>query len=64
MFKLAWFDRMRRSKGFVLSVCALAIFSDIFFYGVIPPILPTVLEQRVHVASDKGKIMLSLQMPV
>jgi hypothetical protein len=44
----------RSSKVFILCTCSLAIFSDIFFYSVLPPILPTVLERRVKVENSQG----------
>jgi hypothetical protein len=48
------FTRARSSKTFILCTCSLAIFSDIFFYSVLPPILPVVLERRVKVEINRG----------
>jgi hypothetical protein len=46
----------RSSPAFIKFTCAVAIFSDIFFYGLMPPILPSVLRDRVHVKPDQGTV--------
>jgi hypothetical protein len=46
----------RSSPAFVKFTCAIAIFSDIFFYGLLPPILPSVLRDRVQIEPDQGTV--------
>ncbi|KAL1852573.1 hypothetical protein Plec18170_005704 [Paecilomyces lecythidis] len=41
------FLRWRSSKAFIIAVVTFAVFTDVFLYGVIIPVTPTALEQRV-----------------
>lgn len=52
---------IRAHKTFVLVSCCLAVFTDVFFYGVLPPILPYVLPERAGVARDQCKMMSLLR---
>lgn len=46
------FLRFRSSKTFILSTVCIAIFTDIFLYGIIVPVLPYALTSRVGVSED------------
>ncbi|KAL5335390.1 major facilitator superfamily domain-containing protein [Aspergillus crustosus] len=48
-----WKVEFRSSKGFVTWVVAIAVFTDVFIYGMIIPILPEVLRSRVSVPEDE-----------
>ena len=48
--KMPW-HQFRSSKGFVYVVVNLAAFIDTYLYGLIIPILPFALAERVHVPS-------------
>ncbi|KAL4871079.1 hypothetical protein BDV12DRAFT_206922 [Aspergillus spectabilis] len=48
-----WKVEIRSSKGFVTWVVAIAVFTDVFIYGMIIPILPEVLKTRVSVPEDE-----------
>lgn len=41
--KQSSFQRFRSSKGAVLFVCSLALFTDMLVYGIVIPILPSIL---------------------
>ncbi|GAD94758.1 MFS transporter [Paecilomyces variotii No. 5] len=41
------FLEWRSSKAFIIAVVTFAVFTDVFLYGVIIPVTPTALEQRV-----------------
>ncbi|CAK1358276.1 unnamed protein product [Cercospora beticola] len=53
-------QRWRSSHVFILVTCGLAIFTDVFFYGLLPPILPSILRDRLHVQADKVQLWTSL----
>jgi len=42
--------KLRSSNFFIISTVAIAVFTDIFLYSVVVPILPFALEQRAGVA--------------
>ncbi|PPJ52971.1 hypothetical protein CBER1_11223 [Cercospora berteroae] len=50
----------RASPVFILVTCGLAIFTDVFFYGLLPPVLPSILRDRLHVQADKVQLWTSL----
>ncbi|KAL1971388.1 hypothetical protein VTN77DRAFT_341 [Rasamsonia byssochlamydoides] len=56
--------KWRSSKPFIVAVISFAIFTDIFLYGVIVPVAPTALEERVGLpAKDRQRwtsLLLSL----
>ncbi|SMQ55552.1 unnamed protein product [Zymoseptoria tritici ST99CH_3D1] len=54
----------RSSPVFIKTTCGLAIFSDIFFYGLLPPILPSILRERVHIRSDQVQLWTSLMFAI
>ena len=44
-----WLRRIRCSKWFIYVVVNLAIFTDIYLYGLIIPVLPFALTEYVHI---------------
>ncbi|KAL4912486.1 major facilitator superfamily domain-containing protein [Aspergillus aurantiobrunneus] len=55
-----WKHEFRSSKGFVTWVVAIAVFTDVFIYGMIIPILPEVLKTRVSVPEDQLQKWMSI----
>ncbi|KAL4770091.1 major facilitator superfamily domain-containing protein [Aspergillus nidulans var. acristatus] len=49
-----WMVELRSSKAFVTWVVAIAVFTDVFIYGMIIPILPDVLKTRVSIPEDES----------
>jgi MFS family permease len=43
------FLKFRSSTGFVLTTVALALFTDLWLYGIIVPILPFILNDRLNI---------------
>ncbi|KAL9000971.1 MAG: hypothetical protein Q9169_000455 [Polycauliona sp. 2 TL-2023] len=54
----------RSSKGFILTTIAVAIFSDIFLYGIIVPVVPFALTNRAHVAEKDVQRWVSVLLAV
>ncbi|KAF2656926.1 MFS general substrate transporter [Lophiostoma macrostomum CBS 122681] len=50
----------RSSDGFIIGTVALAVFTDMFLYGVIVPVIPFALQQRSHVAPDRVQYWVSV----
>lgn len=46
------FLRFRSSKTFILATVCIAIFTDILLYGIIVPVMPYALTNRVSVSED------------
>ena len=46
--------KFRSSEKFIVGTVALAVFTDMFLYGVIVPVIPFALEQRVDIPEDRG----------
>ncbi|KAE8373183.1 major facilitator superfamily domain-containing protein [Aspergillus bertholletiae] len=57
-----WKLGFRSSRRFVISVVAMAVFTDIFIYGMIIPILPVVLKTRVAVPDDQLQKWMSIML--
>ncbi|KAL2856964.1 major facilitator superfamily domain-containing protein [Aspergillus pseudodeflectus] len=55
-----WKVEFRSSKGFVTWVVAIAVFTDVFIYGMIIPILPEVLKTRIVVPADELQKWMSI----
>ncbi|OJJ65065.1 hypothetical protein ASPSYDRAFT_142555 [Aspergillus sydowii CBS 593.65] len=51
---IPWGFEFRSSKAFVTWVVAIAVFTDVFIYGMIIPILPEVLQTRVSIPEDES----------
>ncbi|MCJ1353216.1 MAG: hypothetical protein MMC33_003201 [Icmadophila ericetorum] len=43
----------RSSTKFIVSTVAIGLFTDLFLYGLIVPILPFILEDRVHIPQSQ-----------
>ncbi|KAF4983875.1 hypothetical protein FZEAL_816 [Fusarium zealandicum] len=56
--------KLRSSAGLIVTTCSFAIFTDIFLYGVIVPILPFSLEDRIGVSSDRVQYWVSIALAV
>ncbi|KAL3478656.1 major facilitator superfamily domain-containing protein [Aspergillus californicus] len=55
-----WKLELRSSRSFVTWVVAIAVFTDVFIYGMIIPILPEVLKTRVSVPEDELQKWMSI----
>ena len=44
---------------FITSTVAIGLFTDLFLYGLVVPVLPYVLQQRVHIPEDKVQLHVS-----
>ncbi|OJJ51223.1 hypothetical protein ASPZODRAFT_87332 [Penicilliopsis zonata CBS 506.65] len=53
-------SRFRSSRGFVVSVVAVAVFTDAFIYDMIIPILPITLQTRIHVPEEELQMWMSI----
>lgn len=49
-FSQCW--EWRSSTPFIIAVVCVAVFTDIFLYGLIVPVLPFSLKQRVGLGED------------
>ncbi|KAL6232768.1 hypothetical protein BDW75DRAFT_242670 [Aspergillus navahoensis] len=56
----SWMVEFRSSKAFVTWVVAIAVFTDVFIYGMIIPILPDVLKIRVSIPEDELQKWISI----
>ncbi|GKZ34894.1 hypothetical protein AbraIFM66950_005291 [Aspergillus brasiliensis] len=57
-----WKLALRSSRAFVTSVVAIAVFTDVFIYGMIIPILPIVLKTRVIVPENDLQKWMSIML--
>ncbi|KKK19139.1 hypothetical protein P175DRAFT_0520762 [Aspergillus ochraceoroseus IBT 24754] len=55
-----WLLGVRSSREFVTWVVAIAVFTDVFIYGMVVPILPQVLKTRVVVPNDQLQQWMSI----
>ncbi|KAL4903162.1 hypothetical protein BDW74DRAFT_52941 [Aspergillus multicolor] len=55
-----WMVELRSSKAFVTWVVAIAVFTDVFIYGMIIPILPTVLKTRASIPEEELQKWMSI----
>ncbi|KAF4997631.1 hypothetical protein FDECE_12024 [Fusarium decemcellulare] len=56
--------KLRSSAGLIVTTCSFAIFTDIFLYGVIVPVLPFSLETRVGVSTGRIQYWVSIALAV
>jgi len=56
---LPWGLRWRSSTWFIVLTVAVGIFTDLFLYAVIVPVLPFVLTDRIHIPESKIQKYLS-----
>ncbi|KAH8690231.1 putative MFS transporter [Talaromyces proteolyticus] len=52
----------RSSKWFVLATVAVALFIEIFLYGFLVPMLPYMLEERLHLGPDQTQRFTSISL--
>ena len=52
--------KFRSSKGFILTTICLAVFTDIFLYGIIVPVIPFALSSRAGVQEDRVQSWVSI----
>ncbi|ORY15743.1 major facilitator superfamily domain-containing protein [Clohesyomyces aquaticus] len=55
-----WLLKYRSSEGFIIGTVALAVFTDMFLYGVIVPVVPFSLQERSHVSEDRVQYWVSV----
>jgi hypothetical protein len=54
----------RRSKGFALLVVCIAVFTDVFVYGLVVPVMPFALTQRLGVPEEDVQMWNSILLGV
>lgn len=52
--------KYRSSEGFIIATISLAIFTDMFLYALIVPIVPFAIETRSHVETSKVQYWVSV----
>ncbi|KAI5239542.1 MFS general substrate transporter [Aureobasidium subglaciale] len=58
------FLEIRSSKVLIISTVAAAVFTDVFLYGIIVPVLPFALSDRAGIAQDNVQSMISVLLAV
>lgn len=58
------FLEFRSSRTFIIVTVSTAIFTDIFVYGIIVPLLPFALKSRAGIASDVTQKWISIFLAV
>ncbi|KAM0720619.1 hypothetical protein Q7P37_004756 [Cladosporium fusiforme] len=58
------FLALRTSKAFIISTVSLAIFTDIFVYGIIVPVMPFALTERAGVDASKIQTWVSILLAI
>ncbi|CAL8582856.1 hypothetical protein XPA_008500 [Xanthoria parietina] len=56
--------KYRSSKGFILTTICVAVFTDIFLYGIIVPVVPFALTKRAGVAEEDVQHWVSVLLAV
>ncbi|CAA21416.1 transmembrane transporter [Schizosaccharomyces pombe] len=56
--------KQRRSLPFIIGTIAIALFTDLFLYGIITPILPFSLVDRVGISPDRVQSVISTLLAV
>jgi MFS family permease len=51
--------RWRSNTLFIISTVAVGLFTDLFLYGIVVPVLPFMLEERVKVPEDQVQSYVS-----
>lgn len=59
-----WGLQWRSSTFFIVSTVAIALFTDLFLYGLVVPILPFLLQQRIHIPLDQTQSNVSFLLAV
>jgi MFS family permease len=55
---------IRSSKLFILTTICIAVFTDIFLYGVVVPVIPFAIQNRAGVAADSVQSWVSVLLAV
>lgn len=58
------FLEVRSSKWLIISTVAAAVFTDVFLYGIIVPVLPFALSGRAGIPEDNVQSMISVLLAV
>lgn len=58
------FLEFRSSKAFIVSTVAAAVFTDIFLYGIVVPVLPFALTSRAGIEADDVQTWISILLAV
>ncbi|KAG9947027.1 MFS general substrate transporter, partial [Aureobasidium melanogenum] len=58
------FLEIRSSNWLIISTVAAAVFTDVFLYGIIVPVLPFALSGRAGIAEDNVQSMISVLLAV
>ncbi|KAH6985007.1 major facilitator superfamily domain-containing protein [Ilyonectria sp. MPI-CAGE-AT-0026] len=56
--------KLRSSAGLIVTCCSFAVFTDIFLYAVIVPIMPFSLERQVGLEADRVQYWVSISLAV
>ncbi|KAF2751370.1 MFS general substrate transporter [Sporormia fimetaria CBS 119925] len=51
--------KYRSSNVFIVTTVALAVFTDLFLYGVIVPVMPYAMEERMDIKEDEAQSKVS-----
>ncbi|KAL6706387.1 hypothetical protein ACN47E_005493 [Coniothyrium glycines] len=52
--------KFRSSEGFIVGTVSLAVFTDMFLYGIIVPVIPFAIQVRSHVEQDRVQYWVSV----
>ncbi|RPA97524.1 MFS general substrate transporter [Choiromyces venosus 120613-1] len=58
------FLEFRSSRGFIVTAMSLAVFTDIFLYGLVVPVFPFALEKRANIPHDDVQRWVSVLLAV
>ncbi|KAE8834177.1 hypothetical protein HRS9122_08257 [Pyrenophora teres f. teres] len=56
--------KFRSSDGFIIGTVSLAVFTDMFLYGVIVPVIPFAIQARSHIEEDRVQYWVSVLVAV
>ncbi|KAF9978332.1 hypothetical protein BGZ73_002923 [Actinomortierella ambigua] len=56
----SWFARMRRSPNFILFTVFLTLFIDMITYGIIVPIIPFIVSEKMHGSATHTGMLLAV----
>ncbi|KAJ6007651.1 hypothetical protein N7540_011627 [Penicillium herquei] len=62
--KTSWLRSVRSSESFIILVVSIAIFTDLFNYGMIVPIMPVALVDRVGAREEDAQFWVSVLLAV
>lgn len=59
-----WGLQWRSNTFFIVCTVAIAMFTDLFLYGLVVPILPFLLKQRIHIPVNQTQSKVSILLAV